>query len=130
MCEILLTHYGVLLPDLNEVRDLLSRFRKCCPTSSDVKIAVKLKERLDRLGLSFGIAQHRVDVHEDFEAIRQSVEEDLNAIYERNRRLIAPNQMLIEKTLLYSILTKPLQKNHHNCLQILPETHTNQSSKI
>jgi hypothetical protein len=98
-----------VMPDFDEIRGLLVRFKRCGLTMAEVEKALGLKEKLDSLNLSFDDVEAEAAALERFEVARLLASRAVESLVSQQTTLVAANQDLSEKNgalqLLYRALT-------------------------
>jgi hypothetical protein len=97
-----------VMPDFDEIRSLLVRFKRCGLTVADVERALCLKEKLDSLGLSLDGAEVEAVALEEFEVARVLASIAVDSLLSQNRTIVATNRDLSEKNVAMQLLDEAL----------------------
>jgi hypothetical protein len=97
-----------VMPDFDEIRSLLIRFKRSGLTVADAEKALNLKEKLDSLGLSFDGAETEADALEEFEVARLLASIAVDSLFNQQKTLVATNKDLSEKNCALQLLDEAL----------------------
>jgi hypothetical protein len=114
-----------VIPDFDEIRGLLIRFKKCGLTMAEVEAALGLKERLDMLSLNFDDVEIGVVALEKLEESRLFASIAIDSLMSQYRTIVASNRYLAEKNgplwlLDRALTTRSINLSCKVCQQTFP----------